>query len=383
MDVCTNSERRNDKNDPWVIKLESQRLKKMLLRALNSKFEKKLAEQSSFTCKSLNLTNSDINNMYPILMYFLNKDGTDEDAQTQQSPPKYNVQNKDWKNLYSSKNLNKLLNLKIDKAEFVQMISDNQNELKMKYNSKSKVIERSKKTYQKFGKISTQLESNKEKYASQLDDGFYLDELCQSYTVPNDSNIMKEIKIYANYHNDTELYDDDDFEEIKDMTSISQKLKFEYDVSYTQQILKIEQKEFNFISESPNQNQISLLSNFDEESFLLPLMPPQNSIILFNYYSTKEEKTLQKKLEVILEFKLQYATRLLVCKIILEDEDEKITLEELKLAKMKSKIDFYTSFFATEIFDMKNGVYDKLYKKPRVDCSNPFKSDESNKCTVF
>lgn len=383
MNYLTKYDRKKENTEPWVVKLDGARLQKTLLRALNNKLDKKTADKSSFTLESLSLTKSDINNLHPILQYFLNK-GEMKSAALKKTASSENPEIS-IKSLNSKEKdyLQKTQKLNIDKVEFVQLVSENQNFLKTKFNTKAKVIEQLRKIHTKFELVCNELRDNMAKYTALLGDGFYIDELCQSYTVPDDTKILDEIELYANYYNDLDYYNEEDFEEIKDIRSINHKLKFEFDISYTQQILKIEQRDFNFVSESPNQNQIHLQSNFDDESFLLPLMPPLNSIIQFNYYSPMENKSVPKKLEVILDFKLQYATRLKIAEQIMQEKMSELTVKEYKLKQVKSKILFYETLFKTEIFTMKDGIYDKLHKKARIDCANPFGKDSNKVCLIF
>jgi hypothetical protein len=134
--------------------------------------------------------------------------------------------------------------------------------------------------------------------------------------------------------------------------------------------------EYSRISESPTQDIITLLSNFDGESFLCPLMPPLNSVICFKYVDHDGESTLPKKLEIILDFKLRFSTRLAVAKRVMEREEVRLEKTWRKMEEIQYQINFFETFFGIEIFEFGGGVYKSKNKNMRIDCG-------LEKCTIF
>jgi hypothetical protein len=197
-----------------------------------------------------------------------------------------------------------------------------------------------------------------------------MDEMRITYSMPReDQKILHELSLYACYGNEL-------FETMTDTKSLDPPLSFEYDVGFTELTLRIEQMEYSRISESPTQDIITLLSNFDGESFLCPLMPPLNSVICFKYVDHDGESTLPKKLEIILDFKLRFSTRLAVAKKVMEREEVRLEKTWMKMEEIQYQINFFETFFGVEIFEFGGGVYKSKNKNMRIDCG-------LDKCTIF
>lgn len=111
-------------------------------------------------------------------------------------------------------------------------------------------------------------------------------------------------------------------------------------------------------------------------------MPPLNSVILFNYYSESDGKQLPKRVEIILEFRLRYSTRMVIFDRISEyhEVENKKILE--KMNTLEGALKFFTDFFETEIFSYTSGFYLTNSKNSRIDCSTAFECRPS-KCSVF
>lgn len=105
---------------------------------------------------------------------------------------------------------------------------------------------------------------------------------------------------------------------------------------------------------------------------------------MFKYFNAKDNRIVSKKLEIILEFKLIYSTRILIAeKIKTKAELEKKHLE-CKIEGLKEKMEFFNEMFDTKIYDLKDGVYTGVGKISRVDCSDPLETLKNNKlCVLF
>lgn len=368
---------------------EDKKLAKLLLYSLNENLPPMYKDTSFFKLDYLDVDKQNLNFLQPILKFFCEKLASKHQYSPINEPHHKSADN--YHNNYEPQSPVKMtkeetLNLKLDKETFINLSIERLNFLKMRYNMKVKKIKASQKIYNKFDKIQIHLNNKLDYYNTFIDDPYFVDELCLSYNVPDDLQIMSEIQLFANYYHQTDIYTNqninEEYEELNDIRSFKHKLKFEYNPEYTQLMLKIEQSEFDMVSESPSQNLLQLLSSYDQDGFQLPLMPRMTSIILFNYFDKYRNCQVPKKLEVIVEFKLQYPTRVKIAEMIIKMYEEEIENEQSKIEVIQEKQKYFEEFFDTKIFKCNDqGMYDKVTKSTRVDCSNPFSKDK--KCAIF